>query len=301
MKRKLPNFLIIGAAKCGTSSLHHYLNQHPDLFMPTYNKDGMKVKEPRFLIKELVQSRLSKGIWDWNEYKALFEDVNNEKAIGESTVLYLYFYDYAIKNIKKYLGTNIKIIIILRNPVERAYSAYLFASRTLQENKSFKYAIDIAKDRYEKDKSLSPMILYKELGMYAEMVRAYKKSFANVHIIIYDDFITETPLEVGKVFNFLNLKDVKVKTNNIINSSGRKWDSLAVKNILMGNNFIKNIFKSLLPIRIRTLFKQYMISIFTSKADEMNKNVSNELYDFYYEDVCKLEKIIDRDLTRWKK
>ena len=55
MKNKLPNFLIVGAAKSGTSSLHNYLNQHPEVFMPSYNKEGMKVKEPRFLIKDLVQ------------------------------------------------------------------------------------------------------------------------------------------------------------------------------------------------------------------------------------------------------
>ena len=56
MKNNLPNFLIVGAAKCGTSSLHNYLNQHPDIFMPSYNKLGMKVKEPRFLISDIVPS-----------------------------------------------------------------------------------------------------------------------------------------------------------------------------------------------------------------------------------------------------
>ena len=49
--KKLPNFIIVGAAKCGTSSLHNYLNQHPDIFLPSYREDGMKVKEPRFFIK----------------------------------------------------------------------------------------------------------------------------------------------------------------------------------------------------------------------------------------------------------
>ena len=91
MKNKLPNFLIVGAAKCGTSSLHNYLNQHPEVFMPSYNKYGMKVKEPRFLIKDLVQHRVHNGIWDFEEYKSLFSDVKDEKAIGESTVLYLYY------------------------------------------------------------------------------------------------------------------------------------------------------------------------------------------------------------------
>ena len=59
MKNKLPNFLIVGAAKSGTSSLHNYLNQHSEVFMPSYNSEGMKVKEPRFLIKDLVKHRLA--------------------------------------------------------------------------------------------------------------------------------------------------------------------------------------------------------------------------------------------------
>ena len=63
MKKKLPNFLIVGAAKSGTSSLHNYLSQHDEVFMPDYKAGGMKVKEPRFLIKDLVQHRLHNGIW----------------------------------------------------------------------------------------------------------------------------------------------------------------------------------------------------------------------------------------------
>ena len=205
MKSKLPNFLLVGAAKCGTSSLHNYLNQHSDIFMPTYNKEGMKVKEPRFLIKDLVQNRLPKGVWNWDEYQALFDDVDSEKAIGESTVLYLYFYETAINNIKKYLGDDVKIIIMLRNPVDRAYSAYSFASRTMQENQSFELAIENAFERYSADERLSPMILYKELGNYTDMVKAYKESFSNVHVVLYDDFISNTEKEVLNVFGKLNI------------------------------------------------------------------------------------------------
>ena len=214
MKSELPNFLIVGAAKCGTSSLHNYLNQHSDIFMPTFNKEGMKVKEPRFLIKDLVQNRLPKGIWNWDEYQALFDDVKKQKCLGESTVLYLYFYKHAIKNIKKYLGKDVKIIIMLRNPIYRAYSAYSFASRTMQENQSFKNAIDSAYIRYENDKSASPMILYKELGKYADMVEAYQKSFSNVHVVLYDNFIENTTKEVKKVFDFLGVKDEKGVTGD---------------------------------------------------------------------------------------
>ena len=136
MKNYMPNFLIVGAAKCGTSSLHNYLNQHPDIFMPSYNARGMKVKEPRFLVKEIIKNRVHNGVWDFEEYKSLFSDVKHEKLIGESTVLYLYYYETAIKNIKHYLGNDIKIIIMLRKPVDRAFSAYLHVSRGKKENLS---------------------------------------------------------------------------------------------------------------------------------------------------------------------
>ena len=96
---KLPNFLIVGAAKCGTSSLHNYLNQHPYIFLPSYTKNGKKVKEPRFLIKNLVKDRLHDGVWSIEEYKDLFINTQRYFAVGESTVLYLYFYEEAIKNI----------------------------------------------------------------------------------------------------------------------------------------------------------------------------------------------------------
>ena len=143
MKNKLPNFLIVGAAKSGTSSLHNYLNQHHQVFMPSYNKEGMKVKEPRFLIKDLVQHRLHNGIWTFEEYQSLFDDVKDEKAIGESTVLYLYYYKHAINNIKQYLGEDMKIIIMLRNPVDRAYSAFHHVSRGFKENNSFEKSLEI--------------------------------------------------------------------------------------------------------------------------------------------------------------
>ena len=180
MKNNLPNFLIVGAAKCGTSSLHNYLNQHPDVYMPSYNEQGMKVKEPRFLIKNLVKDRLHNGIWNLESYQALFNHVVNEKAIGESTVLYLYYYNEAIKNIKKYLGDDVKIIIMLRNPVDRAFSAYTHVSRSMKELLSFEEALKIEKNRLENDIVLTPMVMYKNMGLYHDMVKAYIDNFKNI-------------------------------------------------------------------------------------------------------------------------
>ena len=302
MKVKLPNFLIVGAAKCGTSSLHNYLNQHPDVFMPSYNREGMKVKEPRFLIKDLVEHRLHNGVWTFEEYQSLFVDAKDAKSIGESTVLYLYYYEHAIKNIKHYLGEDVRIIIMLRNPIDRAYSAYSFASRTHQENQTFKEALMNSRERFDKDNTLSPMILYKELGLYYNMVKAYMASFTDVHFILYDDFILQTDLEVRRVFDFLNISNTnEINTNKIINSGGKKWDSRVMKDLLMGEGEMKKLLRVFLPKKVRITIKKILTNTFTSKAEEMDTSIKKELLDYYQHDIQLLAKLINKDLSKWMK
>ena len=94
----LPNLLIVGAAKSGTTSLHNYLNQHSDIFM-------CSPKEPHFLInKEIGKQRIHKGITGFKDYESLFNEKVHFKYRGESSVMYLSFPEIAIKNIKHYLN-----------------------------------------------------------------------------------------------------------------------------------------------------------------------------------------------------
>ena len=302
MKRKLPNFLIVGAAKSGTSSLHNYLNQHQDVFMPSYNTKGIKVKEPRFFIKDLVEHRLHYGVWNWEEYISLFDSVKDEKAIGESTVLYLYYYNHSIKNIKKYLGEDVKIIIMLRNPVDRAYSAFHHVSRGFKEQYTFEKALEMEEDRLDIDPYLTPMVMYKDMGMYSEMVRAFKNSFKNVHIILYDDFRDNTEKEMIKTFDFLGLtNDENIDFITRHNVGGKRWRNKYMKYIFMKSNWFKSLLKILIPKKIRYSLRKKMVNISTKEVVEMNVNTRQKLKSDFKEDVQKLSKIINRDVTHWTK
>ena len=85
MKRNLPNLLIVGAAKSGTTSLHNYLDEHPDIYM-------CSPKEPHFLInKEIGIDRISNGIKSLKDYESLFLQSEQCKYIGESSVMYLMY------------------------------------------------------------------------------------------------------------------------------------------------------------------------------------------------------------------
>src|SRR2546423_13792913 len=97
-----PNFLLVGAGKSATRSLYNYLIQHPDVFMP-------KMKEPQFFVAKEVKGRIQKWVEDEKKYFHLFDVTHGKKAIGEASVMYLFFYREAIPNIKKYLGDEVKI------------------------------------------------------------------------------------------------------------------------------------------------------------------------------------------------
>ena len=302
MKNKLPNFLIVGAAKSGTSSLHNYLNQHPEVFMPSYNKEGMKVKEPRFLIKDLVQHRLHNGVWTIEEYQSLFEDVKDEKVIGESTVLYLFYYKHAIKNIKHYLGEDVKIIIILRNPADRAYSAFQHVSRGFKENNSFEESLEIETGRMESEENLTPMVMYKEMGMYYEMVKAYKESFKNVHIIFYEDFRDNIESEMNKTYNFLEISsDFEIDFIKRHNVGGKRWKDKKMKHLFMKDNPIKSILKSVLPKKFKKGMRNNLVNVSTNKVVPMREKTRKGLNDYFKQDVEKLSELLNKDLQHWIK
>ena len=299
MKNKLPNFLIVGAAKSGTSSLHNYLNQHPEVFMPSYNMEGMKVKEPRFLIKELVQHRVHNGVWNFEEYQALFAKAE-EQMIGESTVLYLYYYQHAIKNIKYYLGNDVKIIIMLRNPVDRAYSAFQHVSRGFYENNSFEESLEIETGRMEREETLTPMVMYKEMGMYYKMVKAYKTSFKSVHIIFFEDFRDNIEEEMNKLYSFLGIsKNTNVDLNAIHNIGGKKWKNRLMKNFFIKYNAGKSILRLLLSVKLRKWIRKKLINVSTDDVPPINAATRKMLKNYFKEDVKELSKLLKKDLQHW--
>ena len=300
MKNKLPNFLIVGAAKSGTSALHNYLNQHPDVFMPSYNTEGINVKEPQFFVKQMVMNRIHSGVWDWESYKDLFKQAQNYQAIGEASVFYLYYFEEAIKNIKQYLTNEVKIIIILRNPINRAFSAHQHVSRSIKENLSFEDAIALEEKRLMNNETLTPMVMYKDMGLYCAMVNAYLESFNNVHIILYDDFAKNTDNELKKVFRFLDINEnVKVDSRKKHNVGGVRWNNSVVKSILLNNNKLKTIANKYFSKRIIEKIRDFLSHLFKRKVVKMKTSTKEDLISFYKKDIIKLSKLINRDLTLW--
>ena len=170
---KFPNFFIAGAAKSGTTSLWRYLLQHPDIFMPS----DIMYKEPAYFSD-------IKGMKDLNEYLSLFKNVTTEKMIGEASAAYLTSPE-SPERIREVVP-DAKFIIMLRNPIDRAYSLYNWmACNGYEPIEIFEQALEIEEtNRYENEsfKNSNPEYYYNYLyfhsGLYSDQIKRFLNSTA---------------------------------------------------------------------------------------------------------------------------
>jgi len=295
--KNFPNLLIIGAAKSGTTSLHNYLKQHPDFFMSDH-------KEPHFLINnEIGVKRIHKAVTTLSDYQEMFEGSSEYKYRGESSVMYLPFPDIAIRNIKKYLNKDVKIIIMLRNPIERAFVGYLHNVRyNTSENLSFEEAIEKSEERYQKINDMTPDTRYLHVGMYYNQVKKYMDEFGkNVHVVIYDDYVSNINGCIKRVFDFLNVNNIEIDSSQRHMVGGWIFKNPILRKLMVSENGLKSFAKLLLPNSIlRKKIRTIVMRFGTSKTPELTSKMRKFLEDYYRHDIVNLENLLDKDLN-WNK
>jgi hypothetical protein len=303
---KKPNFLIVGAAKSGSTSLYQYLNQHPEVFMPVN-------KEPNYFVAD-YQKKMSKDcpsydidmkrmVFEKDDYYNLFNEVKpNHKAIGEASVTYLFKPNVAIPKIKKELGDP-KILIILRNPIKRAFSHYSYACELGLEKLSFDEAISIENKRLKNN--WSSTFAYINQGMFYNQIKSYKEAFSNVYVLVLDDFVENKQLELEKVYKFLGIdSSFKNFFDESFNVSGVPKIKFLHK-YLVQDNSLKSKIKSLF---INVLSEKFLRKI-ARKARRLNQGkkmiatVENNqnLKLIYKKDINYLSNLLNKDLTFWLK
>lgn len=295
---KLPDFLIVGAAKSGTTSLYYYLKQHPQIFLP-------EIKEPWFFsFMDSPPSYVSpdplKGvIWRLEDYLKLFDFSKDGQIIGEASPSYLYTYQTTIKNIKKVYGKrykDLKIIIILRNPVDRAWSQYMHFKRDLIEPLDFEEAIKPEVIRWRLENNWSIFYDYIGFGMYYEQINAYINNFPQVKIFLYDDLKNKTEQLLKEVFIFLNVDKDFIPSNikKIYNQSGIiRWQALSpiYKIIIDNKSLLKRSVKLILPRKIRVNLKEMIIYKIFLKKKTLPPDIREKLSDIYKEEMLKLKEM----------
>jgi hypothetical protein len=311
-----PNFFVVGATKAGTSSIHHYLSQHPDVYISP-------IKEPHFFSKDICAAGFSEEynrrtsfdieaylkteplppmhiahIVDMAHYLELFRDVRNEKAIGELSTGYLYS-NCAADNLFHF-NPAAKIVMVLRQPVYRAYSHYLMAVRDLWDYESG-FVDALERDMASKEKGWGKSHLYFELGMYSDQVRRYLNRFpaGQVKILLYDDLAADPPRFMAELFEFLELN---LSAIGSMTFSERKNAAMLPR--FKMSRFHQRFFNTLkrsvggaLPPGLKARAKKMMLS--HRAPPKLQKAEFEHALRYFGEDIQELSALIKRDLRQW--
>ena len=299
--KKHPNFLVIGAMKAGTTAFHKYLDQHSEIYMTK------KEKEPRYFALSTDKQQYT-GPQDpaakcefktFDKYQTLFDEVTDEKAIGESSTIYL-SHAQAPKNIHDF-NPDMKLVVILRDPVDRAFSNFTYTRRDERESANTIWEAMDAEPKRTAD-GWGPLWHYQRKGLYFEHLSRYFELFPReqMHIILYDDYKKNPQQTLTDTFAFLG-----VDTSFTVDFSEKHNVSGVPKNRVVNkfihNKTIKQVTRTLVPLSIRSSVKKAINSANLKKAEPLTKADETRLYTYFKEDVEQLEQLIGKDLTAWKR
>lgn len=202
-----PDFLIVGAAKSGTSSLHYYLSEHPEIYLHKYKELNFwhlfGHEEDRAILRRYDYLPTS-----YVEYCELFSDSDQSQITGDISPSYLYYYNDTIFNIKQIHPEwkKLKIIIILREPIDKIWSHYKFVrnKKLDPDHLSLWDSLMLEESRIH-DKNLLPDLFYVANTRYTVQVKSYLNNFPNTLILLYDDLLQNTKGVLDKITDFLGV------------------------------------------------------------------------------------------------
>ena len=286
----LPNFIIAGAAKCGTTSLFHYLKQHPEIGM-------LESKEGHFFVDFRVKIR------SLQEYEALFEDLADMKAIGEAPVRALYD-ENALRKIKECLP-GVRVILILRNPADMAYSLWGHMVRN-GERLSFRRALKVEPRRLADPEFRTRCsnwhgdYYYFHRGLYFEQVRRCFELFGreSVQVLLFDD-LRRAPLDTCReCFDFLDVDphfDPVIARHNV----GKVYRHRGLHKLLaMPPAWLRILEDEFMGKRVRQ-WREALMQWNTRRLPPFDPGLRAEMLKGYRADIRNLETLLDRDLTHW--
>jgi hypothetical protein len=310
-----PNFFVVGAPKAGTTSLYHYLAQHPDIYMSPMKEPCYFSKEIRSehfepsLRKKAIQleadcrqyvcgpmdQKLSGGIVrDWSDYQRLFAAATTQRAVGEASVIYL-----TSKTAAEAIASRLphaRIIMVLRSPVERAFSQYLHYVSDGLVRLSFRDHVRSCLRHSGEGLGVHEPFL--EMGFYAEQVQRYFNRFPRerIGIWIYEETKAHPVEFMREVFDFL-----RVDSSFTPDMSKRYHEPQIARNV-KANHILRRLglwqmLKRMTPTPIRSSVRN---AVYRPTGSMTMKPEDRALMlEFYRSDIHMLEGILKRELHAW--
>ena len=261
---RFPNFIIIGAGKCGTTSIYSYLKQHPEIYL-------CSKKETFFFINSIAREKHRKwgSVTTQEEYLALFTDAPDKCTVGEISTNY-YAYPESAELIHNAIP-NVKIIAILRDPAKRAFSAYQMFVRNGHEKRSFSEVIAAQNQHITR-------------GFYYQELLPFYKAFReeNIKILLFDDLVKDSKSFLKDLFEFIGVNpEFSPDTSKRGREGGLPQNPLFHK-LLTKHNPVRamaaSVLKTVLPLEARQKLRTNLVNNNISKVT-LDKKERNQLIE----------------------
>jgi len=284
-----PNLFIAGAPRCGTSSLHAWLQTIPGICMS-------RIKEPNYFSRRLIgdDNPLLKPIRDEGQYLQLFSDCGDAKFVGEASPTYLE--DPEAPALINCTVPDAKVIVSLRDPVERLYSLYLMLRNNRATTGSF--TAEIERGLPERGNPRSALVAPRS-GKYAEQVERYRGVFGDSRfkVLIFEEMMADVPATLQAILDFLGIDH---EVGAFAEPPQRQYSEARgpLVRYLFGNRTISRASEALIPFKLRKLIRNAFLVKRVPKPP-MEPAARAFLTDYYRDDVARLEGLLGRRLP-WR-
>lgn len=290
---KKPNLFIIGAAKAGTTVLYDYLRQHPEIFLT-------KEKEPHFFDND--SNYIMGEEWYLEKY---FVGADDYELRGEATPAYMRAYQKVGPRIEKFCNGSSppKIIIVLRDPVKRAWSHYLHMKRISEEKENFESALLMEEARLRANPE--SWVGYFNDGLYSRQIKAWLEIFPRkcFYFILNDDLYNDHIKVLKNVCGFLGVENKRFSPDKLISNQASQPKSNILMKLIAEDNILRRIAsKAIRSDRI----KREIIKLLRRKNLKPTDppgipcDMKVDLQNKYQKELTELENLINVDLSSWK-
>lgn len=280
-----PNLFIVGAAKAGTTSLYRYLGRHPDIFMSP-------VKEPHFFSQIEPDPKLASFfpvVKDGNAYLALFARGRDKPVRGEASTSYLSHPDVALSI--KAVSPDARIVIMLRDPISRAYSNYWNNVREGFETRTFEQAI--AEEREGDAGRWGVSSLYIDCGVYADRTARYLDVFGeHVLVLFFEEFVEETREHLTRTLAFIGVEPSTLDGIDLDTHNAFALPKNAVGARILRSSTARSAARRLLPRSARAYGRSMLVR--PAEKPQMDAETRRDLHLIYRPDVEELTRLIGR-------
>jgi hypothetical protein len=295
---RVPGLIVIGAARSGTTALYEQLRQHPQIFLsPSKEANYFAFEGETLDYRGPGADFVNNSVATWDDYLELFADAPSDAVIGDISPLYLYA-PKAAERIRARLP-DAKLVAILRNPIEQAFSHFQYARAwTIEPLESFDAALDAEPQRLREH--WQPLFQYSAFPRYAEQIRRFQAHFppSQLKIFLYEDYRADPHGVLREIFEFAGVDANFVPTLHQHTNAGGDPRSPLLQSIIMRPNLLGSIASLFMPKSLRRSIRNRLSRLNVARS-EFSPTAHARLVSKLRPEILELQGMLGRDLSAW--